>query len=281
MDLCSVLSQMYLEMYQQKQKNKNSYRIPGPTRARLDYVMANPSKGTLYLDYGDAQTLERWSWCDALFMAPPVYVKMANITGNEKYVAFMDKEFKATHDFLYDKEEHLFYRDRRYFPEKIREANGQKVFWGRGNGWVMGGLVSILKDLPQFKTIACSDILPFRLEKALADAGKGCKAYPDYRGLLEDKDVDAVLIATPLSMHYQMAMDALDSGKHVYCEKAMAYHKEEARNLVKKVENANLAFLVGHQYRYHPLYFKVASLIRSGYLGTITNVYIQWNRDGD
>ena len=149
MDLCSVLSQMYLEMYQQKQKNKNSYRIPGPTRARLDYVMANPSKGTLYLDYGDAQTLERWSWCDALFMAPPVYVKMANITGNEKYVAFMDKEFKATYDFLYDKEEHLFYRDRRYFPEKIREANGQKVFWGRGNGWVMGGLVSILKDLPQ------------------------------------------------------------------------------------------------------------------------------------
>ena len=93
--------------------------------------------------------LEWWTWCDALFMAPPVYVKMANITGNEKYVAFMDKEFKATHDFLYDKEEHLFYRDRRYFPEKIREANGQKVFWGRGNGWVMGGLVSILKDLPQ------------------------------------------------------------------------------------------------------------------------------------
>ena len=144
-----------------------------------------------------------------------------------------------------------------------------------------GGIIRILKDMPQFKTVACSDILPFRLEKALADAGKGCKAYPDYRGLLEDKDVDAVLIATPLSMHYQMAIDALDSGKHVYCEKTMAYHKEEARSLVEKVENANLAFLVGHQYRYHPLYFKVASLIRSGYLGTITNVYIQWNRNGD
>lgn len=144
-----VVSQMYLEMYEQKKADKDSYRILGPTKARLDYVVANPSKGTLLLDYSDAQTLERWSWCDALFMAPPVYVKMANITGDDKYLAFMDKEFKATYDFLYDKEEHLFYRDYRFFPEKKLEANGKKIFWGRGNGWVMGGLVSILKDLPE------------------------------------------------------------------------------------------------------------------------------------
>ncbi len=150
-----------------------------------------------------------------------------------------------------------------------------------GTGDRGGGIIRLLQDLPQFKTVACSDILPFRLEKAVADAGKGCKAYPDYRDLLADKNVDAVLIATPLSMHYQMAADALDSGKHVYCEKAMAYHKDEARKLVKQVEDSKLAFLVGHQYRYHPLYFKVAGLIRNGYLGTITNVYIQWNRNGD
>lgn len=144
-----VVSQMYLEMYLQNKEAKDSYRILGPTKARVDYVINNPSKGTLLLDYRDAQTLERWSWCDALFMAPPVYVKMANITGGDKYLAFMDKEFKATYDFLYDKDEHLFYRDYRFFPEKKLEANGQKIFWGRGNGWVMGGLVSILKDLPK------------------------------------------------------------------------------------------------------------------------------------
>ena len=161
-------------------------------------------------------------------------------------------------------------------------ANNEIVQLGViGTGDRGGGIIRLLKDLPQFKVVACSDILPFRLEKAMADAGKGCKAYPDYRKLLDDKNVDAVLIATPLSMHYQMAADALDSGKHVYCEKAMTYHKAEARDLVKKVEDSNLSFLVGHQYRYHPLYFKVADIIRNGYLGVITNVYIQWNRNGD
>jgi rhamnogalacturonyl hydrolase YesR len=60
----------------------------------------------------------------------------------------MDREFKATWELLYDGDEHLFYRDHRYFPEKVLEANGCKVFWGRGNGWVMGGLVSLLQELP-------------------------------------------------------------------------------------------------------------------------------------
>jgi rhamnogalacturonyl hydrolase YesR len=143
-----VVSQMFLDMYQLKKSHKTSYRILGPTKARIDYVIAHPSKGSLLLDYRDALTLERWSWCDALFMAPPVYVKLANITGDDKYLVFMDKEFKATYDFLYDQEEHLFFRDHRYFPEKVLEANGKKVFWGRGNGWVMGGLVSMLRDLP-------------------------------------------------------------------------------------------------------------------------------------
>jgi len=144
-----VVSQMYLEMYQRRKEHPGSYRILGPTLARLDYVIAHPSEGTLLLDYGNAQTMERWSWCDALFMAPPVYVKMANITGDDTYLAFMDKEYRATHDFLYDQEEHLFYRDHRFFADKKREANGEKVFWGRGNGWVIGGLVSILQDLPE------------------------------------------------------------------------------------------------------------------------------------
>lgn len=144
-----VVSQMYLEMYNQNDGDLNRQRMLGPTKARLDYVIANPSNTSLLLDYRDSKTLDRWSWCDALFMAPPVYVKLANITGDEKYLAFMDKEYKATYDFLYDKEEHLFYRDHRYFANKQLELNGKKVFWGRGNGWVIGGLVSILKDLPK------------------------------------------------------------------------------------------------------------------------------------
>ena len=167
-----VVSQMYLEMYQHRQEQKSSYRILGPTLARLDYVIAHPSEGTLLLDYGDAQTMERWSWCDALFMAPPVYVKMANITGDDSYMEYMDKEYRATYDFLYDQEEHLFYRDHRFFADKKREANGEKVFWGRGNGWVIGGLVSILQDLP-----AGSTYRPFyeQLYKEMAEKVAQCQ----------------------------------------------------------------------------------------------------------
>lgn len=150
-----------------------------------------------------------------------------------------------------------------------------------GTGDRGGGIIHILKKLPQFKVVACSDIIPFRLEKAVASAGPGCKAYQDYRKLLADPNVDAVVISTPLSLHYDMAVAALESGKHIYCEKAMTYEIHQARDLVKKVQATNQTFIVGHQYRYHPLYFQVADFIRQGYLGDITNIYIQWNRNGD
>lgn len=150
-----------------------------------------------------------------------------------------------------------------------------------GTGSRGSGIINVLKMLPQFNVVACSDILPFRLEEAVASAGPGTKSYADYRQLLADPEVDAVVIATPLSMHYEMAVDALDSGKHVYCEKTMTYEIKEAIKLVKKVQSSGLTFLVGHQYRYHPLYFQVADYIRQGYLGDVTNVYIQWNRNGD
>lgn len=139
-DIC--ISQTYLDLYRKYQKEEMII----PTLARAEWVMAHPSKGSFMLDYRDASTLERWTWCDALFMAPPVYARLYRITGDKKFIRFMDKEYKATYDFLYDKEEDLFYRDQRYFSQK--EANGAKVFWGRGNGWVLGGLVEILRELP-------------------------------------------------------------------------------------------------------------------------------------
>ncbi len=150
-----------------------------------------------------------------------------------------------------------------------------------GTGARGGGIIRLLDSLPQFSTVACCDVLPFRLDNAIANADKKAKAYTDYRELLDDPDVDAVLIATPLSMHYEMAADAVAAGKHVYCEKTMTYQTWEADRLAEKVADSGQTFLVGHQYRFHPLYFRVADLIRSGKIGDITNVYIQWNRNGD
>ena len=71
-------------------------------------------------------------------MGPTVWAKMANVTGERKYLDFMFREYKATTDYLYSKEDHLYYRDSRFFIKT--EANGARVFWGRGNGWVFAGL---------------------------------------------------------------------------------------------------------------------------------------------
>ena len=88
-----------------------------------------------------------WAWCDALFMGPPALGYLTQATGNAKYLNTASKLWWKSSAWLYDKDEHLFYRDSRYFDKK--EANGAKVFWSRGNGWVMGGLVRILEVMPK------------------------------------------------------------------------------------------------------------------------------------
>lgn len=138
-----AVGQPFIDLYL-KYGNK---KMIAPVMARANWVIDNPAKTTLELNYGKLETLDRWSWCDALFMAPPVYAKLYALTKDKKYLNFLDKEYKATYEFLYDKDEHLFYRDCRFFAK--REANGKKVFWGRGNGWVLGGLAEILQVLPQ------------------------------------------------------------------------------------------------------------------------------------
>lgn len=138
-----AVSQAWLTMYE-KYRERNMLL---PTLARTEFVLRYPSCSTLELDYTDAATLERWSWCDALFMAPPVYARMYVLTGRPEFLEFMDREYKATYEYLYDKEARLFYRDWRYFDD--REDNGEKVFWGRGNGWVLAGLAELLQILPE------------------------------------------------------------------------------------------------------------------------------------
>lgn len=87
-----------------------------------------------------------WWWIDAIFMALPFYNMMGKKTGNEKYFEKARRLYLNTRDErnLYDKEEHLWYRDEYFLPEKNREANGEKIFWGRGNGWVFAGLARAL-----------------------------------------------------------------------------------------------------------------------------------------
>jgi unsaturated rhamnogalacturonyl hydrolase len=118
-----------------------------PTRARFDAVLANPS--TVSLEFGsdrDPRCQDRWCWSDALFMAPPTWIALSKACGDPRYLAHADQEFWATTDYLYDAQEHLYFRDSRFRTR--RDTAGRKIFWGRGNGWVFAGVARILTDLP-------------------------------------------------------------------------------------------------------------------------------------
>ncbi len=111
-----------------------------PIKLRMD-AMAEHLNATR-----DAPKLT-YSWCDALFMAPPALVRMSAITKDPKYIDAMDLEYWRTTAALYDPDEHLFFRDAKYIHHK--DANGKKIFWSRGNGWVLGGLARVMEYMPK------------------------------------------------------------------------------------------------------------------------------------
>jgi len=133
------IAQTYLELYLHGGSGANVGMIQ-PTRDELDSVI-----GFTTLKPGDPRI--PWWWCDALFMAPPVWARMYAATGEHKYIDYLNAQWQATSKLLYDQEEHLYARDASYIPK--RAANGKKIFWSRGEGWVMGGIVRTLQYLPK------------------------------------------------------------------------------------------------------------------------------------
>ncbi len=138
-----AIAQTYVDMYRISGEKK----MIDPLKAKADEFIATP------YETGEMNPVTWW-WCDALFMGPPTFVKLGMTLNDEKYLKLSDKLFKECYDLLYDKEEHLYARDIRYKwnepgMEILKENNGKKIFWSRGNGWVMGGLVRILKELPE------------------------------------------------------------------------------------------------------------------------------------
>jgi rhamnogalacturonyl hydrolase YesR len=117
-----------------------------PTIERLDYQMKYYPK-TDNINFEIAENQERWCWCDALYMAAPTYALFANITGKNEYREFMNREFWITMETLYDKNEKLVSRDTRFIT--MKEPNGAKLFWGRGNGWVVASMARVLNFLPK------------------------------------------------------------------------------------------------------------------------------------
>ncbi len=146
------------------------------------------------------------------------------------------------------------------------------------------GIMNVIKQLPeQFEINAICDVLDFRLQNALnVYTSKDLKSYKDYREVLDNKAVDAVFIATPLNMHFEIAQNALKAEKHVYLEKTMTYNADQAFELINiKKRYPAKVLQVGHQYRSSPLYYKVKEMIDAGYLGKVTQIDCRWDRNGN
>ena len=110
-------------------------------RETFDAMVVDPGSGRV-----------EWSWCDALFMAPPAMARLSQMTGNPSYADLMDDMWWDVYDLLYDSAEHLFYRDERSMRRRDgsvpRSWRGNKILWSRGNGWVLAGTARVLAALP-------------------------------------------------------------------------------------------------------------------------------------
>lgn len=137
-----------------------------------------------------------------------------------------------------------------------------------------------LLSVPNAGITALCDNYAHNLDKASAIA-PGAKRYDDHCRLLEDPQVDAVIIAAPLHLHYRMALDAFAAGKHVLCEKAMAYTMEECFEMYRKGRASGRVFFVGQQRLFDPKYIRIMDSVRKGELGPVVNVRNYWYRNND
>ena len=129
------------DLYEELYARRGQEGVLMPLRQRLDWQVP-------YLARAEDTTALVWWWADALYMAPPVFARMTAITGDPKYLNAADKEWRRTAARLWVEDEKLFLRDERFKDENHRDANGDRIYWSRANGWVMGGLVRWLESVP-------------------------------------------------------------------------------------------------------------------------------------
>ena len=146
---------------------------------------------------------------------------------------------------------------------------------GRGT-FVMG----VFQKDPTLRVAAICDVYEPNLENAISVASKTAgthpNAYRNYKELLADKDVQAVLIATPEHWHYQMVLDALAAGKDVYVEKPLCQTPEQGVKLVEAEKKTKSIIQVGMQRRSYDLYQEGRGIVADGTLGKVRMVRSWW-----
>src|SRR5215475_8865788 len=134
-----------------------------------------------------------------------------------------------------------------------------------------------MKEADNVEIVAVCDVYQKRLDQASATTG--ASAVKDYRAILDRKDIDYVAIVTPEHWHARMTLDAADAGKHIYCEKPMTWSIEQAKLVVKKIQQTNLKMQVGVQGMCDDSYEMAGKYVKEGKLGRVVQAQIDYSRN--
>ncbi len=148
-----------------------------------------------------------------------------------------------------------------------------------------GGVLVENAPTSHLRIVAVCDIAPDNLKKGLDTVRKRfdpeAQGYEDYQEMLKRNDIEAVLVAAPLWLHEPIAVAALQAGKHVFCEKTMAYSVEQCRSMNEAARSSWRNLQIGHQRVFNPLYHEAYNLIQSGVIGDVYHVRAIWHRNTD
>src|SRR6266704_1356543 len=145
-----------------------------------------------------------------------------------------------------------------------------------GTGGRARGLMRQLKELPGAAMVAVSDVYEPRMLEAAEIAGGSPARHLDYRRILNDKEIDAVLIGAPDHWHKKMTLDAVAAGKDVYVEKPVSHSIEEGAEMVRAIEASKQVVQTGTQQRSWEHWILGKQIIDSGKLGQITFIQTYW-----
>ncbi len=167
------------------------------------------------------------------------------------------------------------------FLKSVHAANNQVNYGIIGTGGRGQYLLGLLKSVDNGNCVAICDIDDEALKKGQLAIGGTPKTYKDYRQLLADSSVESVIIATPVYLHYPMLEDALNAGKHVFCEKSLVFTADEVHKLrsIYPSQHPKQVLQVGLQRHYSEYYQAVKQMIDKGLLGDVKFMYAQWHRN--
>jgi predicted dehydrogenase len=134
-----------------------------------------------------------------------------------------------------------------------------------------------MKESDNVEIAAVCDVYQKRLDQAASTTGAA--PVKDYRAILDRKDIDYVAIVTPEHWHARMTLDAADAGKHIYCEKPMTWSIEQAKQVVKKIQQTNVKMQVGVQGMCDDSYETAQKFVKEGKLGRVVQAQIDYSRN--